>query len=71
MSTTPYPQPDNGPSDDDSTLQQCEEKIDALEAWAQNIGAKVGIPFTPAGPDNGDEDPLKAAIAGTKGAFGS
>jgi len=54
--------------ENDSGYEECERRINALASWAQSVGAKLGIPFSDGGQD---DDPLKAAIAGTKGALGS
>lgn len=65
MSTLPTPMPDSGdPGDENDNVQQ---EIESLEARVSAIEQKLGIQS----PDDQDDDPLKAAIAGTKGAFGS
>lgn len=64
MGTAPMQQPQDG--GEDQGYEQCEQEIEELEARVSAIEQKLGIQ-SPAD----DEDPLKAAIAGTKGAFGS
>lgn len=52
------------PGDENDNVQQ---EIEELEARVSAIEQKLGIQS----PADEDDDPLKAAIAGTKGAFGS
>lgn len=49
---------------DSGDYQECQDDIKELQTWAQQVGAKLGIPFT---PDNEDqEDQLGDSLAATK-----
>lgn len=71
MSTNPMQMQSDGgdPGDDEQgSYQQCEQDIDALQAWAKQVGAKIGIPFT-GDTDDSEPDGLSAAIQGNANPF--
>lgn len=54
----------SGDETQDPAYQECQDDIKALQAWAAQVGQKIGVPFTPDSEDQ--EDPLSSSLASTK-----
>lgn len=48
----------------DPGYQECQDDIKELQAWAAQVGQKIGVPFTPDSEDQ--EDSLSNSLASTK-----
>jgi hypothetical protein len=60
----PMPDQSGDTEQDASGYEKCEQDIEALKQWAQQVGDKIGVPFTPSGDDG--QDALSDSLASTK-----
>lgn len=62
--TIPLTPDQSGDTEQDASgYEKCEQDIEALKQWAQQVGQKIGVPFT---SDNSEQDSLASSLADTK-----